>query len=70
MRQCQFYLALNNTLYKLKINATFKLLNHHQVTAGSHLEGFYSCFKMGDIFRALGGITAECVCVCVYALLI
>lgn len=34
------YLALNNTLFKLKMNTTFKLLSHHQGTAGSNSEGF------------------------------
>lgn len=40
MLQCHFYLDANNTLFKLKMTATFKLLNHYQVTAGSNLEGF------------------------------
>ncbi len=73
MLQCQFYLALSDTLFKLKMNATFKLLNHHQVTTGSNLEGFKSWFKMWEyiqITRGNYGATVVCVCihvfVCVY----
>jgi len=66
MLWCQFYLAFNNTI-QLKMNATFKLFNQHQMTAGSFLEDFKRWFKMwGHIPRSVGGFV-DFSCVCVFA---